>query len=108
MDAETFFAVSETSSGAYVKVISDVQVAGFEFVRTPDGDLLGLNAQSAADQLINLYFPQMAVLGPWKTELAVVNYSSQPAIVTLSAFKPDGTLYHSGDLQNNPIRGKSD
>ncbi|MDA2939088.1 hypothetical protein MYX75_12610, partial [Acidobacteria bacterium AH-259-A15] len=47
--------------------------------------------------------PQLAVLGPWKTELGMVNYSSQPVIVTISVYKPDGSLYDPTDVQNNPV-----
>ncbi|MDA2934234.1 hypothetical protein MYX82_07810 [Acidobacteria bacterium AH-259-D05] len=102
-DAGTLFGVSQTSAGSYVKVISDVEIAGFEFVRTLGGDLLGLNAQPAGDQLTSLYFPQMAVLDPWKTELGLVNYANHPVIVTISAFTGDGVLFGTNVLQNNPV-----
>ena len=64
LDAATFFEVSEVSTDAFVSVTSDVEIAGFELVRTADGDLLGLNARDGLEQLTKLYFPQMAVLGP--------------------------------------------
>jgi hypothetical protein len=62
-----------------------------------------MNGLSTSEQLTNLYFPQVAVLGPWETNLGLVNYSTEPVILTISVFKPDGTLYDSNDLQNNPV-----
>ena len=54
LDVATFFDVSEISSDNFIKVASDVEIAGFEVVKTVDQDLLGLNAQSEEDQLTNL------------------------------------------------------
>ena len=59
---------------------SDFEVAGFQFIKTPGGDLLGMNGLSTSEQLTNLYFPQVAVLGPWETNLGLVNYSTEPVI----------------------------
>ncbi|HEY3130293.1 MAG TPA: hypothetical protein VGL91_12610 [Acidobacteriota bacterium] len=103
MDAAAFFGVTTVSAGGYVVATGDTNIAGFEFVKSPGGDLLGLNARAATEQLANLFFPQMAVLGPWKTDLGLVNYSTSPVIVTISAYKPDGTLYATGNVQNNPV-----
>ncbi|HEY3129262.1 MAG TPA: hypothetical protein VGL91_07375 [Acidobacteriota bacterium] len=103
LDVASFFAVSNVPDGAYLSASSDVALAGFEFVKSANGDLLGLNARNAAEQLTTLYFPQMAVLGPWKTELGLINYAAQPTILTISAYKPDGTLYGSPNLKNNPV-----
>ncbi len=61
MDAAAFFGVTTVSAGGYVVATADTNVAGFEFVKSPGGDLLGLNARSATEQLANLVFPQMAV-----------------------------------------------
>ena len=111
LDAATLFGVVQATDGSYIDVISQVppfsgsarEVAGFALVTTQGGDSLGMNAQPGGNQLSSLYFPQMAVLGPWKTELSLVNYSARPVIVTISAFKADGTLFDTNDLQNNPI-----
>jgi hypothetical protein len=54
LDVATFFDVSEISSDSFIKVASDVEIAGFEVVKTVDQDLLGLNAQPEEDQLTNL------------------------------------------------------
>ena len=54
LDVATFFDVSEIFSDSFIKVASDVEIAGFEVVKTVDQDLLGLNAQSEEDQLTNL------------------------------------------------------
>ena len=103
LDVATFFEITEIAPEAYLAVSSDFDIAGFEFIKTPNGDLLGLNGRSTSEQLTNLYFPQVAVLGPWETNLGLVNYSPEPVILTISVFKPDGTRYDSNDLQNNPV-----
>ncbi|MDA2936979.1 hypothetical protein MYX75_01785 [Acidobacteria bacterium AH-259-A15] len=103
LDVATFFQITVAPFNAYVTVTSDVDIAGFEFVRAPDGDLVGLNARSATEQLTHLYFPQMAVLGPFQTRAGVVNNSTQAVILTITAFKPDGSLYGTENLQNNPV-----
>ena len=103
LDAATFFSIDDVAPGAYVTVTSDVDIAGFEFVTTVDGDLVGLNARDAEEQLTHLYFPQISILGPFETSLGVVNNSTQGVILTISAFKPDGSLYDATDLQTNPV-----
>ncbi|MDA2930597.1 DUF11 domain-containing protein, partial [Acidobacteria bacterium AH-259-O06] len=103
LDVANFFEITEAPPSAYVTVTSNVDIAGFEFVNTPDGDLVGLNARSAAEQLTHLYFPQVALLGPFETILGVVNNSTQAVILTITAFKPDGSIYGTENLQNNPV-----
>ena len=103
LDVGDFFEVGTSPSGTYISVIADTEVAGFQFVRSPDGDLLGMNARSASEQLTHLFFPQMVVLGPWKTKLGLINYSAQSVIVTVSAYQPDGSLYGVENLENNPV-----
>ncbi|MBI2820693.1 MAG: hypothetical protein HYX74_00580 [Acidobacteria bacterium] len=103
LDVATFFQVTLTSPGAYVTVSAETEVAGFELVKSAAGDLMGLNARNSSEQLSTLYFPQLAVLGPWKTELGLVNYSSVPAIVTAKAYRGDGRLYDTANLKNNPV-----
>ncbi|HEY3129920.1 MAG TPA: DUF11 domain-containing protein, partial [Acidobacteriota bacterium] len=103
IDPASFFGISTLSPGAYVAVSSNVEVAGFEFVKSSTGDLLGLNARNASEQLSELNFPQMAVLGPWKTELGLLNYSTKQVTVTVTAYRADGTPYASPNLKNNPV-----
>ena len=103
VDVANFFGAGATSDMAYVKVGSDEKIAGFELIHAPEGDLAGLNARSAEDQLTHLYFPQMAVLGDFQTQVGVLNPSDQAVILTLSAFDPNGSLYGTEDLQNNPV-----
>ena len=87
---------------AYIQASSDVPIAGFEFVRGVR-DLLGLNARPDSEQLNRLFFPQMAVLGGLETQLVVVNYSAESAILTMTAHQPDGSLYDGENLQTNPV-----
>lgn len=104
LDAAEFFTVAaaELPDVAYIIARSNVEIAGFEFVRGA-GDLLGLNARPASEQLNTLFFPQLAVLEPFQTELVVVNYDDQTVIVTITAHRPDGTLYGVEQLRTNPV-----
>ena len=101
MDLASFFGISADPINAYVAVSSDVAVAGFELVRSPDGDLAGLNARPS-ETLTHLYFPQMAVLGGFQTTLGVVNNSAQAVILTISAFDQDGDLFVA-ETTENPV-----
>ena len=103
LDVAEFFNTTALPGNAYVTVSSNVDIAGFEFMRSPDGDLVGLNARSSTETLTQLYFPQMAVLGPFQTSVGMINNSNQAVILTLSVFQPDGTLYDTENLQNNPV-----
>ena len=103
LDVASFFQVPEIVSDAYVKVTSNVQVAGFQLVSGLEGDLVGLNARSAEERLTHLYFPQMAVLGGFETTVGIVNNSTQDLTLTLSVFQPDGSLYGAEHLGNNPV-----
>jgi hypothetical protein len=103
LDVAELFNTVPLDSDAYVTVSSNVDIAGFEFVRSPDGDLVGLNAAAATEQLTQLYFPQVAVLGPFDTSVGVINNVNQAVILTFSVFQPDGTLYSTQNLQNNPV-----
>ena len=103
LDVQDFFETSPLSKDGYVTVASDVEIAGFEFVNAPTGDLVGLNARSRDEKLSKLFFPQVAVLDPFETSVGVVNNSDQAVILTFSVFKPDGSLYDEQDLQTNPV-----
>lgn len=98
-----FFNVESVPAGSYLEVTSSTNIGGFEFIRVPGQDLLGMNAAPATDVQQILYFPQMAVRGPWTTTLGIVNYSNESVIATISAFTPDGVLYSGSQLQgDNP------
>jgi len=103
IDVATFFEVEQVPAVAYLIASSDVEIAGFEFVRGAEGDLLGLNARPASEQLNTLFFPQLAVLGPFQSQLGVANYSEESTLLTISAHQPDGSLYGSDHLLNNPV-----
>ncbi|MEJ2077211.1 MAG: hypothetical protein P8020_02940 [Acidobacteriota bacterium] len=105
LDAASFFGDGGNPATAYCVVASaSVPIAGFELVRG-SGDLLGLNARPASETLNTLFFPHFAVLGTpaYESEVVVVNYGNETVILTLSAFQPDGTLFGSVDLHNNPV-----
>jgi hypothetical protein len=97
------FGLAEVPDGSYLVALSTANVAGFKFVRREGRDILGMNARPATQVQEHLYFPQLAVLGPWKTELGVINLSNAPVILSIHAFQQDGTLYSGEQLQGtNP------
>ena len=103
LDVATFFSVQQLEPSAYILAVSSTRIAGFEFVRSPANDLIGLNAQTALQTLNRIHFPQLAVLGGFKMDLGVVNYSLQSAELTITAHQPDGTPYAAPHLQTNPV-----
>ncbi len=89
----SLFGTETAPAGSYLSVLASGPLAGFQFTRAEGGDIIGLNAPLQDQGLGELYFPQMAVRGPWKTELGLVNHGEQAALVTVYAYQPDGTLY---------------
>lgn len=102
-DAGQLFGLARIPAGAHVRVAANGPIAGFEFVRNRQGDLVGTNAAAERQQLAELFFPQMAVLGLWKTEIGLTNLSNSPVILTFSAYKGDGSLYTAPALKTNPV-----
>lgn len=105
LDVATFFEITEAPSDPYVTVTSDVEIAGFELVRAPEGDLVGLNARNGNEKLTRLHFPFVTVLGPFITQVGVVNNSDQAVILTFSVLKSDGNLFDTELQQNGVQRG---
>jgi hypothetical protein len=103
LDVATFFGSASLPAGAYLTAGGDNPVAGFQLIRSPQGEILGLNGRDTSEQMSNLYFPQMAVLGNWTTEIGVVNHASTAVILTITAFRPDGARHGPPTLQNNPV-----
>ncbi len=99
----SLFGTDTAPPGSYLSVLASAPLAGFEFVRQEGRDIIGLNAPLQDQGLGELYFPQMAVLGPWSTELGLVNHGGRAALVTVYAYRPDGTLYGAPHVtQSNP------
>lgn len=97
------FGVDSAADGSYLQVVSSAPVAGFEIVRLQGKDIVGLNARSAGEGFQVLYFPQMAVLGPWTTRLGLINLSDEAVLANVFAHQADGSLYSGGALQGaNP------
>lgn len=103
LDVADFFETSAVRPETYVLVTSSVPVGGFAVVKNPQGEFLGLNARRLDERLTQMYFPQLAVLGGFQTEIGLVNYSPAPAIVTISAHQSNGQLYGPPGVMNNPI-----
>ena len=94
-DVQGLFGVSSVSPGAYLEVkatsVPDsspetAQIGGFELVRGPGPEILGLNARPAAEVFNVLYFPQLAVLGPFETEVGITNHSQEPLVLSFTAY----------------------
>ncbi len=103
LDVASYFADSDLDPAVYVALDSDEEIAGYELIRSTEGDAYGLNARPSAEKLSSLYFQQLSVLGNSRTGIGVVNYSSNPVILTFSAIKSDGTVFDSRDIRNNPV-----
>ncbi len=103
LDVQDFFGIATPSaSDQYVSVTSDVKVAGFEFVRAPTGDLVGLGARDGDEKLSQMYFPQVAVFGGFETSLGVVNNGSSSVILDIDFFDPSGVLVADATAPLNP------
>ncbi len=102
LDAAEFFALDSPPPSAVVVATSNVAVAGFGLVRG-GGDSLGLNARATRDQAGPLFFPQLAALDPFQTQLQTLNSGEAPARVTISAFSPGGTLFGADNAAQNPV-----
>ncbi len=103
LDVASYFADSDLDPAVYVALDSDEEIVGYELIRSTEGDAYGLNARPSAEKLSSLYFQQLSVLGNSRTGIGVVNYSSNPVILTFSAIKSDGTVFDSRDIRNNPV-----
>ncbi|HEY2931717.1 MAG TPA: carboxypeptidase regulatory-like domain-containing protein [Acidobacteriota bacterium] len=103
---ESLFAAPDIAQSATLKVKSNVPVAGFEFVFARDSSTLtGLVAQPEGRKLSSLHFPQLAVLGDWATQVGVFNVTDEIILISVSAYKADGTLFAAPDIGgNNPFR----
>ncbi|MFZ0430716.1 MAG: hypothetical protein WAO20_21560 [Acidobacteriota bacterium] len=104
VDVATLFEQDDPPPNGSIVASAGAPLVGFELVRGP-GDLLGLNARPLSETLNTLFFPQVAVLGEpaYESELAVVNYGEENAILTISAYQPEGLLFGSADVRNNPV-----
>ncbi len=100
-EASELFGASELPEGAFLLAEAAGDLVGFEVVGSPGGDLLALNARSRLEQLDRLYFPQVAVLGPIRSQLELLNYSDTPVTALVTAHRPDGSLY-GPELERNP------
>ncbi len=100
-DVAERFGIGGPIESSFLTLKADAELAAFAFVKA--GDLLGLNARPLRALLDTLLFPQMAVLGPFKTELVVVDNGDRSVIVTMTAFREDGQPFGPADLQQNPV-----
>ncbi len=102
-DVASFFEVAASTSddsALYVRADSNQPLVGFGLVAGKD--IIGFSARPRTEQLSRLVFPQLAVLGPFKSELVLVNYSTRSVIARVTAHQPDGGLYEP-ESGTNPV-----
>ncbi len=102
VDVAEFFEIDALTAGATVTTEGDGELVGFELVRFEGADLAGLNARSLGERLNTLYFPQVAVLGPIRSQLGLVNHSDQPITAWVTIHRPDGSLFLA-EVDQNPV-----
>lgn len=101
--ADIFPGLTTVPDRAYLVVTANTALVGFEIMRPGVRDFIGLNAVAADSGNNVLYFPQVAVLGPWSTYLGVLNLSQSPVLASVSIRKADGSLFSGAALQGtNP------
>ena len=103
VDVGALFGQNPIGPSAYVVALSNTRILGFEIVRNSGKDAIGLNAKIAGEKLNRLYFPQLAVLGPFQMEIGVVNLSLRTVTVVFTAYRPDGTPYAAPDVGQNRV-----
>src|SRR5262249_34999627 len=99
-DAASWFDGEATPPDAHFWVQSDVDITGFAIVR---GAQTAVSASRPLEQGSTIRFPYLSPAPGSTPELDLVNHSSDPVVVTISAFKSDGTLYDGRFLRNNPV-----
>jgi hypothetical protein len=88
---ETLFSRTEVLGSDYVRVSSDGELVGFEYMGKKPKYVYGLNGQDAAAGGTVLYGAQYAVGGnQYRTTLSIVNLEERPGTVTLRLIGPEG------------------
>ncbi len=95
------FDLEEDPGPSFLRVEANDPVSGFAFVRTPR-DWLGLGAQPAGEDR-EVYFPQFAALGGFRSQLKLINLSTARAEMVLTAHRPDGSVYGPPEAGANPV-----
>ena len=103
VDVGSQFGQDPVGPSAYIIAFSNTRILGFEVVRDAGKDAIGLNAKIAAERLNRLYFPQLAVLGPFQMEIGVVNRSLRSVTAVFTAFRPDGKPYAAPQVGKNRV-----
>ncbi|MBI1748201.1 MAG: phosphodiester glycosidase family protein [Acidobacteria bacterium] len=105
-----FPSLSNFSKAGHLRVSSTCPVTGFAVVRTINAaaarsagpsDLIGFNARPLTEGSRKLYFPYVVTGENFFARLNLVNLSEKPQHVTLTAYRPDGTVYKGPGI-NNP------
>lgn len=104
IDVGTLFSAEEPADdteSSFVTASSTLPLVGFEVVYTGQ-DIQGLSATPQSQLLDRLIFPQLAVLGPFRSELSLINLSDKATIATVTAHQPSGEPYQPA-AGNNPV-----
>ncbi len=100
--------ISNLLPGSYesvssVRVRSTKPLAGLGLLsRQPENSLVTVISRKGNSPLRTLYFPQLAQGGDWSTYLGLANLSSARMLVTVAAYKKDGSLFSAPTVQKNP------
>lgn len=103
VDVGTLFGINDVGSSTYLIALANTRILGFEVVRETGRDAVGLNARNGNEKLDRLFFPQLAVLGPWKMEIGVVNRSLNAVTAVFTAFQPNGEPYSAPQVAQNRV-----
>ncbi len=72
--------------------------------RQSDPSLIIIPAEDVTAPAKTLYFPQLAQGDAWATSVGISNLSfTDKTLVTITAYQPDGTLFTSPAVQQNPV-----
>jgi hypothetical protein len=100
--------ISSLFSGSYANV-SSVRVRSTAplaclalLIRQPENSLIAVISRKGSAPMRTLYFPQLAQGGDWSTYLGLANLTSAQVLVTVTAYKKDGSLFSAPTVQQNP------
>ncbi|MBI4474888.1 MAG: hypothetical protein HY646_19615, partial [Acidobacteria bacterium] len=87
-----------------LRLRSDRPIVCYAYIqRQTDDSLITLAAQPLTSAARVLYFPQLAQGDGWLTSVGLVNSSAAQALVTITAYQADGTLFTAPTVKQNPV-----
>ena len=100
----TLFTSIDFSQVAALRMHSDRPMGCYATIyRQSDDSLIAIAGQDSSAPFKTLSFPQLAEGDPWSTSVGIHNVSSATSLLTLTAYKPDGTLFGPPTVKENPV-----